>query len=198
MSGANGNGNGNGNGNAVAKPGRNTRAAAAVKAFHEEERFGKAYDLRLVKNSWPFVRPHQKLLWLSLAVVIFTAASALVRPQIMKRTLDQGVVAGHPDVLMKGGLLLAGVMIVEQLLGFLQMYAMQVAGARAMSDLRRHVFRFLHRQRLGFFDRQLVWAVGRRGHALTSGRRRSRRARAARRRTPRAPRRARCESRADR
>jgi ATP-binding cassette subfamily B protein len=33
---------------------------------------------------------------------------------------------------------------------------MQVAGARAMSDLRGHVFRFLHRQRLGFFDKQLV------------------------------------------
>ncbi|MES1184534.1 MAG: ABC transporter ATP-binding protein [Myxococcales bacterium] len=144
-----------GNGAAV-KPGRNTRAAAAVKAFHEEERFGKAYDLRLVKKSWPFVKPHQKLLWLSLGVVVFTAGSALVRPLIMKRTLDQGVVAGNPDVLMKGGLLLAGVMIVEQVLGFLQMYAMQVAGARAMSDLRRHVFRFLHRQRLGFFDRQLV------------------------------------------
>jgi ATP-binding cassette, subfamily B, multidrug efflux pump len=144
-----------GNG-AVARPGRNTRAAAAVKAFHEEERFGKAYDLRLVKKSWPFVAPHQKLLWLSLGVVLFTSASALVRPLIMRRALDQGVVAGHAGELMRGGLLLASVMIIEQLLGFLQMYAMQVAGARAMSDLRRHVFRFLHRQRLGFFDRQLV------------------------------------------
>ncbi|HEX2872724.1 MAG TPA: ABC transporter ATP-binding protein [Polyangiaceae bacterium] len=135
---------------------RNTRAAAAVKAFHEEERFGKAYDLRLVKKSWPFIRPHQKLLWLSLGVVFFTAGSALVRPLIMRHALDEGVVAGHADQLMRGGLMLASVMVVEQVLGFMQMYAMQVAGARAMSDLRRHVFDFLHRQRLGFFDRQLV------------------------------------------
>ena len=49
-----------------AKAGRNTRAAAAVKAFHEEERFGKAYDLALIKKIWPFVAPHQVLLWLSL------------------------------------------------------------------------------------------------------------------------------------
>jgi ATP-binding cassette subfamily B protein len=136
--------------------GRNTRAAAAVKAFHEEERFGKAYDLQLVKKMWPFVKPHQKLLWLSLLVILFTSAGALVRPLIMRSAVDDGVVAGNMQKLMRGGLLLAGVLIVEQVFGFMQMYAMQVAGARAMSDLRGHVFRFLHRQRLGFFDRQLV------------------------------------------
>lgn len=138
------------------KPTRNVRAAAAVKAFHEEERFGKAYDLELAKKAWPFVRPHRKLLWLSLVVILFTAGAALWRPLIMRSAVDDGVVAGNAEQLMRGGLLLAGVLVVEQVLGFIQMYAMQVAGARAMSDLRGHVFRFLHRQRLGFFDRQLV------------------------------------------
>src|SRR6187402_727958 len=135
---------------------RNTRAAAALKAFHEEERYGKAYDLRLVKKMWPFVAPHQRLIWLSLCVIVFTSAGALVRPLIMRSAVDDGVVAGNADKLVMGGLLLAGVLVVEQVLGFAQMYAMQVAGARAMSDLRAHVFAFLHRQRLGFFDRQLV------------------------------------------
>lgn len=137
-------------------PARNVRAAAAIKAFHEDERFGKAYDLRLAKKVWPFVAPHQKLLWLALLVVVFTASAALVRPLVMRSAIDDGVVAGDSRALMRGGLLLAAVLIVEQLLGFVQMYAMQVAGARAMSDLRAHVFAFLHRQRLGFFDRQLV------------------------------------------
>jgi ATP-binding cassette subfamily B protein len=141
---------------AVQKPARNVKAAAALKAFHEEERFGKAYDLQLVKKIWPFVRPHQKLIWLSLVVILFTSGGALVRPLIMRSAIDDGVVAGNQQMLMRGGLLLAAVLIIEQVLGFMQMYAMQVAGARAMSDLRGHVFRFLHRQRLGFFDKQLV------------------------------------------
>src|SRR3954471_14828850 len=127
---------------AAKKPARNTRAAAAIRAFHEEERFGKAYDLRLAKKMWPFVKPHQKLLWLSLVVILFTSAGALVRPLIMRFTVDAAV-AGHAQLLMRGGIILASVMIVEQVLGFAQMYAMQVAGARAMADLRRHVFRFL-------------------------------------------------------
>ena len=33
---------------------------------------------------------------------------------------------------------------------------MQLAGARAMADLRIHVFRFLHTRRLAFFDRTPV------------------------------------------
>jgi ATP-binding cassette, subfamily B, multidrug efflux pump len=142
--------------NGANPPGRNLRAAAAVRAFHEEERFGKAYDLRLVKKMWPFVAPHQALLWLSLVVILFTSGGALVRPLIMRAAIDDGVVAGNAEKLWQGGVLLAGVLVLEQVLGFAQMYAMQVAGARAMSDLRSHVFRFLHRQRLGFFDRQLV------------------------------------------
>ncbi|HYP89623.1 MAG TPA: ABC transporter ATP-binding protein, partial [Polyangiaceae bacterium] len=143
-------------GGATAKPARNTRAAAAVKAFHEEERYGKSYDLRLIKKLWPFVEPHQALLWISLVIVLFTSSGALLRPMIMRSAIDQGVVAGDADKLMRGGMLLAGIMVAEQVLGFAQMYAMQVAGARIMADLRGHVFRFLHRQRLGFFDRQLV------------------------------------------
>lgn len=141
---------------APAAPARNTRAAAAVKAFHEEERYGKTYDLRLIQKAWAFVAPHQALLWISLGVVLVTASGSLVRPLVMRTAIDEGVVAGDAAKLTRGGLLLAGIMLVEQVLNFVQMYAMQVAGARAMADLRAHVFRFLHRQRLGFFDRQLV------------------------------------------
>jgi hypothetical protein len=78
--------------------GRNLRAAAALKAFHEEERFGKAYDLHLARKIWPFVAPHQKLLWLSLVVILFTSAGALVRPLIMRSAVDDGVVAGRSSV----------------------------------------------------------------------------------------------------
>src|SRR5258708_30112222 len=46
--------------------------------------------------------------------------------------------------------------MVEETLTFFQIYSMQVAGARAMADLRTHVFRFLHGLRLGFFDRQPI------------------------------------------
>jgi ATP-binding cassette subfamily B protein len=127
-----------------------------LRAFHEETDIVKAYDARLLRRLWPFVQPHAKALYLSLALLLVTAAASLVRPLIMRSILDAGSIARDPDAMMRGGWLLLGVVLFEQTLTFFQVYAMQMAGARAMADLRAHVFRFLHGLRLGFFDRQPI------------------------------------------
>jgi len=132
------------------------RTEKILRAFHEEERFTSGYDFQLLKRLWPYFVPHKKLLYASLAVVALTAAGSLVRPLIMRSVIDDGILADKPDTLMHGGMLLAAILLVEQVLGFVQLYATQVAGARAMTDLRRGVFSLLHRLRLGFFDNQLV------------------------------------------
>ena len=132
------------------------RTEKILQAFHEEERFGRAYDLELLKRLWPFFAPQRHLLVAAFCVVLVTAVSALVRPLIMQRVIDDGVMKGDNGYLVRWGLVLATIVIVEQVLAFIQLYASQVAGARAMADLRRHVFVFLHRLRLGFFDNQLV------------------------------------------
>jgi ATP-binding cassette subfamily B protein len=72
------------------------------------------------------------------------------------RGIDEAVMKGDRDALVEIGLLFAGLLLAEQIFGFFHMYVMQIVGARAMADLRRHVFRFLHGRRLAFFDRQLV------------------------------------------
>lgn len=132
------------------------RTEKILHAFHEEERFGRAYDLELLRRLWPFFAPQKKLLVAAFCVILVTAVGALVRPLVMRRVIDGGVMAGDSTTLMHGGLLLAAIILVEQALGFIQLYATQVAGVRAMAELRRTVFVFLHRLRLGFFDNQLV------------------------------------------
>ena len=44
------------------------RSARVLKAFHEEERFGKAYDARLTKRLWGYLLPYRWLLWASVTV----------------------------------------------------------------------------------------------------------------------------------
>jgi ATP-binding cassette subfamily B protein len=117
---------------------------------------GKAYDAHLLQRLWTFLRPYRKLLFLALAVIIVTAAASLMRPLIMKTVIDEGILQKDSAMLLSGGLILAVVMVVEHLLGFAQVYAIQVVGARGMADLRRHVFEFLHGLRIGFFDSQPV------------------------------------------
>lgn len=132
------------------------RTEAVLRAFHEEGALGKAYDGRLVAQLWPFVRPHRLALWLALASILVTAAGSLLRPLVMLHAIDRGVLQGDSAVLTRSGLLLVGIVLVEQVLVYAQIYALQVAGARAMADLRRHVFEFLHQKRVGFFDHQPV------------------------------------------
>src|SRR5262252_8053603 len=74
----------------------------------------------------------------------------------MKSIIDSGTILKDPSKMMRGSYLLLAVVVVEQTLTFFQIYSMQLAGARSMADLRAHLFRFLHRLRLGFFDRQPI------------------------------------------
>ncbi len=132
------------------------RTDEVLRAFHEETDIVKAYDARLLARLSPFVRPHATQLYVSLFLLLVTAAMSLVRPLIMRSMIDQGALTKNTTVMLHGGYLLLGVVFVEQTLAFFQMYSMQIAGARAMADLRTHVFRFLHGLRLGFFDRQPI------------------------------------------
>ncbi|WP_434044868.1 MULTISPECIES: ABC transporter ATP-binding protein [Sorangium] len=133
-----------------------SRTEDVLSRFHEETQLGEAYDARMLLRLWPFVRPQGKHLALSLALLIVTASLALLRPLIMRDALDAFDAPGGLDHLTRAGILLTGIMLVEQSLAFPQLYLMQLAGARAMADLRIRVFGFLHTRRLGFFDRTPV------------------------------------------
>jgi ATP-binding cassette subfamily B multidrug efflux pump len=129
-----------------------SRAKEKLRAFHEEDAIGKAYDTRLMLRLWPFVKPHGRWVVASLATLFLMAGLTLVRPLVMGDVIRQ---ADHGDgqKLLRDGLVLSGLLVFVQTLTFLQQYMMQVAGARAMADLRAHVFLFLQRLQLRYFDR---------------------------------------------
>ncbi|HTB76414.1 MAG TPA: ABC transporter ATP-binding protein [Polyangiaceae bacterium] len=131
------------------------RTERALKSFHEEGSIGKAYDARLLRRLWPFVLPHSRYLVASLATLVVITSINLVRPLLMGDVVHQGAIRNAPG-LMRDGLLLAGLLVVVQALTFAQMYAMQIAGARAMADLRSSIFEFFQRLRLRYYDRTPV------------------------------------------
>jgi ATP-binding cassette subfamily B multidrug efflux pump len=128
-----------------------SRTEEVLRAFHEEREVDGVVDRRLVARLWPFVRPHAPLLGLSLAVLVAVAALGLARPLVMRYAFEGGRTA-----LMRAGFVLAAVILAEQLLVFVQVYTMQIVGARAMHDLRVRLFDFLHGQRIAFFDRSPI------------------------------------------
>jgi ATP-binding cassette subfamily B multidrug efflux pump len=126
-----------------------------VRDFHEEERLGRAYDSQLLKRLWPFLRPHRRHLYVSVAMIVLTAGLGLARPIVMGQVVS-GAQSAEPGGLFRHGATLAAIVFGTQLLMFVQLYALQVAGARAMNDLRAHIFEFLQRLELRYYDRTPV------------------------------------------
>jgi len=133
----------------------NSSPADKLRAFHEEEAIQKSYDFWLLRRLLPFVRPHLRYLLISLFALLMMSGLGLLRPLIMGRAVAH---AGQRDTtqLFRDGMLLALVISLSQLVSFAQMYAMQLAGALSMADLRTHIFSFLQRLPLRFFDRTPV------------------------------------------
>ena len=141
---------------AKARPARApSRAEEKLRAFHEEGAIGKAYDGRLLRRLWPFVQPHARYLVLSLIALVGITGLNLLRPIVMGDVVRQ---AGERDAsaLLRDGLVLTALLLAAQTLNFGQIYALQVTGARAMADLRAHIFLFFQRLQLRYFDRTPV------------------------------------------
>jgi ATP-binding cassette subfamily B protein len=129
--------------------------SAALRAYHEENPLGKAYDLTLLRRLWPFLRPHARYALISLIALLAGAAVSLMRPLVMGKVVDAAA-GGDPARLIRYGALLGGLVVLSQAISFGQMYSMQIAGARAMAGLRRAVFVFLQRLSLAYYDRTPV------------------------------------------
>lgn len=143
-------------GGARASGARKSATASVLDRFHEETKLKDSYDLGMLIRLWPFLRPHAGYLVGSIAILLLNAGFALVRPLVVRGAFNAFDAPDAAASLMRSGAFLLGVLVIEQALNFPQMYFMQLGGARAMADLREHVFRFLHTRRLGFFDRTPV------------------------------------------
>ena len=137
-------------------PRAQSKAEKVLRAFHEEERYTNVYDLQLAKRLWRYLTPYRALLISSVVIMVLTALAALARPLVMKHGIDNVILRGDQASLLPVGLLFAALLLGEQAMNFAQVYAMQIVGARAMSDLRRDLFTFLQSLKLGYFDNQLV------------------------------------------
>jgi ATP-binding cassette, subfamily B, multidrug efflux pump len=131
------------------------KGAGTLRDFHEEERLGRAYDAQLLARLWPFMKPHKKFLIASLAMILVAAVLGLIRPIVMGR-LVANAQEEHPAGLLRYGILLSVLVFGTQALTFVQMYTMQIAGARSMADLRAAIFEFMQRLELRYYDRTPV------------------------------------------
>jgi ATP-binding cassette subfamily B protein len=122
----------------------------------EDEILGKAYDARLMMRILRYLRPYWKLLAVSLSFLLLHTGTQLLGPYITKVAIDRYIASQdiHGLDLMVWAYL--GVVFLGFVFLFIQTYATEFTGQRAMHDLRMEVFSHLQRQDMAYFDRNPV------------------------------------------
>lgn len=119
----------------------------------EEERLGKAYDAELIRRIWTYVRPYRLQLLLAFVFIPIVTGATLAQPFLLKVAIDDYIAPGRMEGLAMVGLAFVGMLALQTLATFGQMYILQYVGVRSMNDLRMHVFRHTQRLPQAYFDK---------------------------------------------
>ncbi|MDX1530254.1 MAG: ABC transporter ATP-binding protein, partial [Rhodothermales bacterium] len=119
----------------------------------EKARDAAQLDGRLFRRILSFLLPYKG--WVALAFVLVVAVAFLgpLQPKLVQVAIDEYVVEGDYEGLLKIVGYLVLVLVAQGVLGFASAYLTQWIGQHAIYDLRTQVFRHIQKQPLGYFDR---------------------------------------------
>jgi ATP-binding cassette subfamily B protein len=121
--------------------------------IYEEEIAGKAYDGTLLKRFAGYVAPYRVSITIVVLILPLVAACRLSQPWIIKLAIDGHIMNGKLAGLETVALAFLGILLVESLLSFLEVYLLQSVGQRVMSDMRSELYRHVMHLPVSWFDR---------------------------------------------
>ncbi|RWF48968.1 MAG: ABC transporter ATP-binding protein [Mesorhizobium sp.] len=136
------------------------RPTKAVVGSHrdEEEVFGKAYDPRVVRRIWSFVRPYQGRIFISVAAVLVFTLTQLAIPLVIRYAIDHGMAPGRLDrsVMISAIAAFTVIILINYAASHVQESVVGKVAENVLSDLRRAMFSHLQRVSLSFMDKTEV------------------------------------------
>src|ERR1043166_1399502 len=133
-------------------------ARSAPRSVHStsEAALGKAYDARLIRRLWTYIRPYRRDFGLALASLPATSVFVLAQPYILKLTIDRYVARRGTRGIAVMGLLYAAAVAGEFAFSYLQYYWTMLVAQKSLADLRTDIFAHVPRLDAAFFDRNPV------------------------------------------
>ncbi|KAA3448749.1 multidrug ABC transporter [Mesorhizobium sp. SARCC-RB16n] len=142
------------------KEDKSGRPTKAVVGSHrdEEEVFGKAYDPRIVRRIWSFVRPYQGRIFISVAAVLVFTLTQLAIPLVIRYAIDHGMAPGkfNQSVMIPAIAAFTVIILINYAASHVQESVVGKVAENVLSDLRRAMFSHLQRVSLSFMDRTEV------------------------------------------
>jgi len=121
--------------------------------IYEEEIAGKAYDTALLRRFARYVAPYRFSIMVVVLILPLVAACRLAQPWVIKLAIDNHIISGTLAGLEVIALGFLGILIVESILSFLEVYLLQSVGQRVMSDMRTELYRHVMHLPVTWFDR---------------------------------------------
>ncbi|OBQ74347.1 ABC transporter ATP-binding protein [Mesorhizobium erdmanii] len=142
------------------KDDKSGRPTKAVVGSHrdEEEVFGKAYDPRIIRRIWSFVRPYQGRIFISVAAVLVFTLTQLAIPLVIRYAIDHGMAPGRLDrsVMVSAIVIFTVIILINYVASHVQESVVGKVAENVLSDLRRAMFSHLQRVSLSFMDKTEV------------------------------------------
>jgi ATP-binding cassette, subfamily B, multidrug efflux pump len=132
-----------------------TSAAAAVDPNREAD-LGKAYDARLMRRLWVYIRPYKLWFWAAMLCLPLTSVCSLAQPYLLKVAIDQYMAQGDHTGVLRTGVLYGVAMLAEFGFLYLQYYLMMLVAQKSLADLRVDLVQHLQELPAQFFDRNPV------------------------------------------
>lgn len=135
--------------------GEKERKSKIGSAFKEEE-LGKYSDRTIIGRLWKYMRPYGLTFLVCLLLLPLVSAMQLVQPWLLQVAIDDYIVPGSMEGFWVVLLAFAGAVFGRGLVQFLQFWLMQLAGQKALRDLRQAAFDHVQSRSISFFHRNPV------------------------------------------
>ena len=128
-----------------------------------EQKHNSKFSLGLLKRILSYSKPYKKLFVLALFLTLLLSSLAIVRPLIINETLNvvgnevvgsEGYLdtTGKLHFINKMGLFLVGMLLLEALLQFTNIYVTNLLGQNIVKDLRKQVYSHILKLKNTYFD----------------------------------------------
>lgn len=112
-----------------------------------------------VRRVLSYARPHTRPIAVFLVLVVLSSMLVVATPLLLQRLIDDGVIPGNADLVVRVALLVAGISVLEAVLTMVQRWFSSRIGEGLIYALRTEVFGHVLRQPIAFFTRAQTGAL---------------------------------------
>ncbi len=139
----------------IGSTGSNMGPRGALHSFGQEEG-GQLFNQRVVVRMLAYLKPYGRYMALATFLMVIATGMTLVVPYLMKIAIDEHIVQGDTNGLIRVASQLAGSFVLLYGASAGQRYLLGWVGQRVLANLRDQMFRHLQRLPLAYHDTHIV------------------------------------------